>query len=188
MNVNIPPWNIVYWVVHNKLQKEGMVVVVVLVLLVIHFVPMVNVLKFGCLIWTRRYGMFFVCLLLFGCVSSIQFQHTPLISSNIHTGTSRHKGCDCNSGFEGDYCEYIYGEGPVWKTNTGAAISWVISIVVFGIVAVSIKIYHAKQSRENDQRKIQFTAAPADLNDDDDDLEMVHDGEEDYKCQNKEIS
>ena len=95
------------------------------------------------------------------------FNTPPLISSNIHTGTSRHKGCDCNSGFEGDYCEYIYGEGPVWKTNTGAAISWVISIVVFGIVAVSIKIYHAKQSRENDQRKIQFTAAPADLNDDD---------------------
>lgn len=30
-----------------------------------------------------------------------------------------HVGCDCDSGFEGDFCEYITGQAPVKKSNLG---------------------------------------------------------------------
>ena len=88
----------------------------------------------------------------------------------------RHKGCDCDKGYEGDYCEYIHGQGPVMKTKKGAFISWFVFIFSVGILAASIKIY-ARRMRDNSERKIQFSAAPADL-------EMVEDG---YKNQNREI-
>lgn len=30
-----------------------------------------------------------------------------------------HKGCDCNLGYDGDYCEYNFGEAPVKKETAG---------------------------------------------------------------------
>jgi len=54
--------------------------------------------------------------------------HSPLKRS--------HKGCICDEGFEGDFCEYKVGEAPTIKPSSGSGVGTVLGILTVIVVSV----------------------------------------------------
>jgi len=58
-----------------------------------------------------------------------------------------HKGCECNDGYEGEYCEYITGDAPQPASKLGLILGLIVTFTALSTLSGCIVIRNIRQKK-----------------------------------------